>query len=103
MLACLFAGSYAKKKDQEDQALNDLYAGMAGLKEAAQNPALLAQLMRDLQVRDRTILWFLRPVCVLSPDFLSQTSAVIVVVTTILFSHRGLANSPLMKCTYSVP
>jgi hypothetical protein len=50
VLACLFAGSYAKKKEQEDQALNDLYAGIAGLKEAAQNPALLAQLMRDLQV-----------------------------------------------------
>jgi hypothetical protein len=50
VLVCLFAVVYAKKKEQEDQALNDLYMGMAGLKEAAQNPALLAQLMRDLQV-----------------------------------------------------
>lgn len=50
VLACLFAVAVAKKKEQEDQSLNDLYMGMAGLKEAAQNPALLAQLMRDLQV-----------------------------------------------------
>ena len=39
-----------KSNEEEDQALKDLYTGMAGLKEAASNPALLAQLMRDLQV-----------------------------------------------------
>jgi hypothetical protein len=48
--ACLAAVAFAKKKDQEDQAMKDLYLGMSGLKEASQNPALLAQLMRDLQV-----------------------------------------------------
>ncbi|KAG7361076.1 hypothetical protein IV203_036176 [Nitzschia inconspicua] len=48
ILACLIAVAVAKK-EEEDQALKDLYMGMAGLKEAANNPALLAQLMRDLQ------------------------------------------------------
>lgn len=37
--------------DETAQAIRDLQVGMAGLKEASQNPALLAQLMRDLQVR----------------------------------------------------
>jgi hypothetical protein len=51
VLACLIAVTVAKKNTEEDdQALKDLYTGMAGLKEAANNPALLAQLMRDLQV-----------------------------------------------------
>jgi hypothetical protein len=49
VLVCLIATTVAKK-EEEEQALKDLYTGMAGLKEAAQNPALLAQLMRDLQV-----------------------------------------------------
>jgi hypothetical protein len=35
----------------DDESLRDLQIGMQGLKEAAQNPALLAQLMQDLQVR----------------------------------------------------
>ena len=34
------------------QAMRDMQAGMAGLKEAANNPAMLAQLMRDLAVSD---------------------------------------------------
>jgi hypothetical protein len=54
VLACLFAVvsmvDGKKNTEEEDQALKDLYTGMAGLKEASQNPALLAQLMRDLQV-----------------------------------------------------
>lgn len=50
VLACLIAVTCAKKKEEEDQALKDLYTGMAGLKEASSNPAVLAQLMRDLQV-----------------------------------------------------
>jgi hypothetical protein len=48
----LFVVSHAKK-DEEDvvaRALRDMQAGMAGLKEASNNPAMLAQLMRDLQV-----------------------------------------------------
>jgi uncharacterized membrane protein len=34
----------------DDEALRDLQIGMQGLKEAANNPELLAQLMHDLQV-----------------------------------------------------
>jgi hypothetical protein len=37
--------------DASDNAMRDLQIGMAGLKEAANNPELLAQLMHDLQVR----------------------------------------------------
>lgn len=43
----------SRAKDDEDvtaQAIRDMQAGMAGLKEASKNPAMLAQLMRDLQV-----------------------------------------------------
>jgi hypothetical protein len=53
IVACVFALTSVdgkKSNEEEDLALKDLYTGMAGLKEAAQNPALLAQLMRDLQV-----------------------------------------------------
>jgi hypothetical protein len=61
ILACLIAVTVAKKKEEEDQALKDLYTGMAGLKEAANNPALLAQLMRDLQVSCNLLcFWWLR-------------------------------------------
>mmetsp|Transcript_25854 Transcript_25854/g.45584 ORF Transcript_25854/g.45584 Transcript_25854/m.45584 type:complete len:204 (-) Transcript_25854:223-834(-) len=49
VFACVVSVAVGAKKEDEEQALNDLYTGMAGLKEAAQNPALLAQLMRDLQ------------------------------------------------------
>ena len=55
VLACLVAVTVAKKKEEEDQAMKDLMTGMAGLKEAANNPAILAQLMRDLQVRNNTV------------------------------------------------
>jgi len=37
--------------DQQRDAMRDLQIGMEGLKEAASNPQLLAQLMHDLQVR----------------------------------------------------
>lgn len=52
ILACFVAIAVAKK-DEEDpsaQAIKDLKVGMAGLQEAASNPAILAQLMQDLQV-----------------------------------------------------
>lgn len=39
-----------------DAALRDLEIGLAGLQEAAKNPALLAQLMQDLQVNQDLIL-----------------------------------------------
>lgn len=50
VLACLVAVAVAKSKEEEDEAMRDLYTGLAGLKEAASNPEMLAQLMRDLQV-----------------------------------------------------
>jgi len=50
LLVCLTTTSFAAKKEDEDSALRDLQIGMTGLKEAANNPALLAQLMRDLAV-----------------------------------------------------
>lgn len=49
LLVC-FVTSSSAKKEEEDSALRDLQIGMAGLKEAAGNPAMLAQLMRDLAV-----------------------------------------------------
>merc|ERR1712224_1188102 len=50
-LSCLVTVTCARREDEDAsaQALKDLHTGMAGLKEATQNPALLAQLMRDLQ------------------------------------------------------
>jgi hypothetical protein len=50
LLVCLGTLTVAKK-EEEDSALRDLQIGMQGLKEAASNPALMAQLMRDLAVR----------------------------------------------------
>ena len=51
LLACIATSVVAKKKEDEEQALRDVQLGLQGLKEATQNPALLAQMMRDLQVR----------------------------------------------------
>jgi len=48
------ASARARGEDKESDAQNDLYLGMAGLKEAASNPRLMAQLMADLQVRQQT-------------------------------------------------
>lgn len=54
LVACFVAFTDAKKKSEEEypteQAIKDLKFGMAGLQEAANNPAVLAQLMQDLQV-----------------------------------------------------
>ena len=57
LLCCLLlspadAGLFGKskeKKEKEEAALNDIGMGIQGLQEAASNPALLAQLQRDLQ------------------------------------------------------
>jgi hypothetical protein len=54
ILACFVAIAVAKK-DEEDstaQAIKDLKVGMDGLEEASSNPAVLAQLMKDLQVSE---------------------------------------------------
>lgn len=53
LVVCLASSAFAKKKDDEDkmsQAARDLQMGMQGLQQAGSDPALLAQLMRDLQV-----------------------------------------------------
>lgn len=60
LVACFVASTDAKKKSEEDpteQAIKDLKFGMAGLQEAANNPAVLAQLMQDLQVSMSTQMW----------------------------------------------
>lgn len=51
LLVCFVATSTFAKDDEDAaaQAMRDLQMGMQGLKEASSNPALLAQLMRDLQ------------------------------------------------------
>ncbi|CAJ1912446.1 unnamed protein product [Cylindrotheca closterium] len=51
LLACFVAIAVAKKEEEDPtgQAIKDLKLGMAGIKEAANNPELLAQLMQDLQ------------------------------------------------------
>lgn len=54
VLAC--ATTSFAKKEEEDAALRDMQIGMAGLKEAAGNPALLAQLMRDMAVSRHQLL-----------------------------------------------
>lgn len=36
---------------QESDTMRDIQLGLQGLKEAGKDPALLAQLMRDMQVR----------------------------------------------------
>jgi hypothetical protein len=48
LVACCNSLSRAQNED----ALRDIQLGMAGLKEAGQDPALLAQLFRDMQVCD---------------------------------------------------
>lgn len=48
-ISCLFVASDAKKDDEATaEAIRAMQTGMAGLKEASNNPAMLAQLMRDL-------------------------------------------------------
>lgn len=51
MLLLLFATEETWAVDEAEQAANDFALGLMGLKEAASNPALLAQLMQDMQVR----------------------------------------------------
>lgn len=52
LLACFVTISFAKKDDEDAtaQAIRDLKVGMAGIQEAASDPQVLAQLMKDLQV-----------------------------------------------------
>mmetsp|Transcript_7079 Transcript_7079/g.10162 ORF Transcript_7079/g.10162 Transcript_7079/m.10162 type:complete len:200 (+) Transcript_7079:160-759(+) len=48
-LVVVVGPAFAEDLSSEEQAMKDLQVGMAGLKEASKNPALLAQLMQDLQ------------------------------------------------------
>ena len=41
---------YVRGEDPTADAIRDMQTGMAGLKQATQNPQLMAQLMNDLQV-----------------------------------------------------
>jgi hypothetical protein len=52
LLTCFVVVTVAKKNKEEEtaHAIRDMKMGMAGLQEAASNPAVLAQLMKDLQV-----------------------------------------------------
>jgi hypothetical protein len=43
----------ASAQNAAEQALRDMHIGMQGLQQAASDPAMMAQLMADLQVRPR--------------------------------------------------
>ena len=47
----LLAVAFCSAQDRD--AMHDIQVGMQGLKEAAKDPALLAQLIRDMQVGTR--------------------------------------------------
>ena len=74
LLVCLVVScAVAKKKDKESdeeaaaRAARDLHTGMANLKDATQNPAMLAQLMKDLQVRSLIVVYYIGSLAVLVP------------------------------------
>lgn len=41
---------YVRGQDPQADAIRDMQTGMAGLQQAAKDPVLMAQLMKDLQV-----------------------------------------------------
>ena len=45
------AADYKRGENKEQDALYDIQTGMAGIQQAAKDPALLAQLIQDMQVR----------------------------------------------------
>jgi len=45
------AQDYVRGQDPQADAIRDMQTGMAGLQQAAKDPVLLAQLMKDLQVK----------------------------------------------------
>lgn len=47
------AADYKRGENKEQDALYDIQTGMAGIQQAAKDPALLAQLIQDMQVRCR--------------------------------------------------
>ena len=49
---CAYAqDEYVRGEDPTADAIRDMQLGMSGLKQATQDPQLMAQLMNDLQVR----------------------------------------------------
>jgi len=55
-LTILLTGSsaqdeYVRGRDPQADAIRDIQLGMAGMKQATQDPVLLAQLVQDLQVQ----------------------------------------------------
>lgn len=50
----------AAAQEKEADAMRDLQLGLQGIQEAAKNPALLAQLMQDLQVGARCYILAIR-------------------------------------------
>lgn len=54
------AADYKRGENKDQDALYDIQTGMAGIQQAAKDPALLAQLLQDMQVRctdDTTCIW----------------------------------------------
>ena len=54
VLICMVGTAWmvvAQEEDPQAEALRTMQIGMQGLMQAGQDPALLAQLMQDLQVR----------------------------------------------------
>lgn len=45
------AQDYVRGQDPQADAIRDMQTGMAGMQQAAKDPVLLAQLMKDLQVK----------------------------------------------------
>ena len=43
---------YVRGEDPQADAIRDMQMGMGGLQQAAKDPVLMAQLMKDLQVKD---------------------------------------------------
>ena len=64
------AAEYKRGENKEQDALYDIQTGMAGMQQAAKDPALLAQLIQDMQVR----LWC--SVVLLVPRFCLLTSSI---------------------------
>jgi len=55
-IVAIFAFPVLSQDDEAADTMRNVELGMAGLKEATKNPALLAQLMQDLQVRKGCVL-----------------------------------------------
>jgi predicted Zn-dependent protease len=51
LVAGLLLSATACHAQDRKEALKDMHIGMAGLQEAGNDPAMMAQLMQDMQVR----------------------------------------------------